>query len=157
MRHPKAKRDWEIRQLLRATLGDQLKDAGGGLGIERPKIDPRSRQLKMKTKGRDIVKFGDSPRGVIFQDGSFLTILELWSEEGELLFFSYHYQIPDPSRWRFFRYDREPPDPPPVDKPRHHLHVGSELHFATGPVELEEVLKVIAELFRRQAEGQEVL
>lgn len=157
MKHPKAKRDWEIRQTLRAILGDQLREVGGGLGIGRPEFDPHLRQLKIKTKGRDIVRVGDPPQGVVFRDGSFLTIHEIWSEEGELLYFSYHYQRPDPSRWRFFRYDREPPDPPPVDKPRHHLHVCSELHFATGPVELEDVLNVITELFGRQAEGQEAL
>jgi hypothetical protein len=117
MKHPKAKRDWEIRQLLRARLRDQLRDSSGG----------------------------------------FLTIHEVWSEQGELIYFSYHYQIPDPARWRFFRYDREMPDPPPTDKPRHHLHVCSELHFATGPVKLEEVMNTITELFKRQAGGQEAL
>jgi hypothetical protein len=157
MKHPKAKRDWEIRQLLRATLGRQLKDAGGGLGIERPKIDFRQRQLTVSTKGRYVVNFGDPPPGVVFRDGSFLTIHEVWSEQGELIYFSYPYQIPDPARWRFFRYDRELPDPPPVDKPRHHLHVGGELHFATGPVKLDAVMNVIAELFKRQAGGQEAL
>jgi hypothetical protein len=89
--------------------------------------------------------------------GGFLTIHEVWSEQGELIYFSYHYQIPDPARWRFFRYDREMPDPPPTDKPRHHLHVCSELHFATGPVKLEEVMNTITELFKRQAGGQEAL
>jgi len=157
MKHPKAKRDGEIRQLLRATLGSQLKDTSGGLGIGRPDVNPRSRQLRVTTTNWKMVKFGDPPQGVIFRDGSFLTIYEVWSEEGELLYFSYHYQRPDPVRWRFFRYDRELPDPPPVDKPRHHLHVCSELHFATGPVKLEDVLNVIAELFKRQAGGQEVL
>jgi len=157
MRHQRKKRDWEIKTRVRSKLGGYRREIHGGMGLQRPEFDSRTRWLIVKTKGTPLVKFGDSPSGIVFKDGSFLTIAERWSEEGELLSFSYHYQRPDPARWRFFRYDRERPEPPPVDKPRHHLHVRSELHYVTGPVELGQVLDVIAELFRRQAEGEEVL
>jgi hypothetical protein len=126
-------------------------------GVQKPKLDRATQRLTILTRDYHTARFGDAPQWVIFGDGSFLTIAETWSGEGELLSFSYHFQRPDPARWRFFRYDREWPDPPPVDKPRHHLHVCSELHYATGPVDLEQVLDVIAELFRRHANREEVL
>jgi hypothetical protein len=156
-KHLKKKRAYEIKQLVQAKLSTHLRDPHGWLNLQKPRLDKGMRELSVATKGKPIIKFGDPPEGIIFKDNSFLIIAEAWSETGELLSFSYHYQRPDPARWRFFRYDRERPEPPPVDKPRHHLHVCSELHYATGPVELGHVLDVIAELFRRQAEGEEVL
>jgi hypothetical protein len=157
MRHLPKNRDWEIKTLVRAKLGTHLRESYGGMGVRKPEFDSRTRCFIIKTKGPPFIEFGDAPCGILFRDGSFLTMAERWSEDSELLSFSYHFQKPDPARWRFFRYDRELPDPPLVDKPRHHLHVCSELHCATGPVDLNQVLDVIAELFRRHANKEEVL
>jgi hypothetical protein len=128
MKHLKNQRAYEIRQLVRAKLGNQLRDPHSWLNLQNPRPDKVMRELSVATKGKPIIKFGDPPEGIIFKDSSFLTIAETWSETGELLSFSYHYQRPDPSRWRFFRYDCERSEPPPVDKLRHHLHVCSDLH-----------------------------
>lgn len=96
---PLNKRDNAIRQLLRAKLNNDLREPYGGLGIARPEFDKRTRQWRIKTKGEVRARLGDPPRGVCFKDDSFLTLMEIWSEDGELLYASYHFQVPDPTRW----------------------------------------------------------
>lgn len=88
MRHQRHKRDWEIKTLVRSKLGGYLREIHGGMGLQKPEFDRRTRWLIVKTKDTPLVKFGDSPSGIVFNDGSFLTIAERWSEEGELLSFS---------------------------------------------------------------------
>jgi uncharacterized protein DUF6516 len=54
---------------------------------------------------RVIVKSGDPPSGIVFNDGSFLVIYEKWSKDpDELLGYRYHYQRPDD--W-FVRYNMQ--------------------------------------------------
>ncbi len=54
---------------------------------------------------RVIVKSGDPPSGIVFNDGSFLVIYEKWSKDpDELLGYRYQYQRPDD--W-FVRYDMQ--------------------------------------------------
>lgn len=103
-----------------------------------------------------------SASGIVFQDGSFLTVKEIFrygyvDEETDAepqiarSEFSYHYQNPD--RQFFFRYDHHPQLGDSATHPRYHLHVGSwhpddtklpsTPRFRVPEVTLEEVLELI--------------
>jgi hypothetical protein len=101
------------------------------------------------------------PTGVVFFDGSFLTVKEIFRYDYEHeddteprivpLEFSYHYQIPH--RNFFFRYDFHPDIGDSATHPPYHLHVGcwhegdvklpSLPRFRVPRVTLEEVLNLI--------------
>jgi hypothetical protein len=104
----------------------------------------------------------DSPAsGIIFQDGSFLTVKEIFcydyanetDVEPQIVRseFSYHYQ--NSHRQFFFRYDHHPQIGDMATHPRYHLHVGcwhpgdTKLpitpRFRVPEVTLEEVLELI--------------
>ena len=105
------------------------------------------------------------PVGIVFFDGSFLTVKEIFrydypnadATEAEIIKFefSYHYQIPH--RGFFFRYDYHPEAGAAATHPPYHLHVGcwhegddklpSLPRFRVPPVTLEEVLDLIVRDF----------
>lgn len=93
---------------------------------------------------RVIVKPGDPPSGIVFNDGSFLVIYEKWSKEpDELLGYRYHYQRP--GGW-FVRFDMHETELP--GHPKHHLQasaLGEDIRLPTGPVACEDVLGMIVE------------
>jgi hypothetical protein len=106
-----------------------------------------------------------SPSGLIFQDGSFLTIKEIfrydYANEDDTdpdivpLEFSYHYQIPH--RGFFFRCDHHPDIGDSATHPPYHLHVGcwhegdiklpSLPRFPVPEMTLEAVLNLIVRDF----------
>ena len=92
------------------------------------------------------MKPGDTPRGIVFTNDSFLTLYEKWAiADDGLLRYSYHYQRPD--GW-FMRYDIE--DEERAGHPRYHLQasvLAENVRLPTGEVRCEEILKVIAEQF----------
>lgn len=98
----------------------------------------------VKTEGLPFVRPGDSPRGVVFNDDSFLVVYEKWSvREDRLLAYKYHYQRPD--GW-FVRYDME--EEQRSGHPKHHLQasaLGEDIRLTTGEVKCEEVLRMIAD------------
>jgi hypothetical protein len=111
------------------------------------------------------------PMGIVFIDGSFLTIKEIcrydYAHEDDTepsifrLEFSYHYQIPH--RGFFFRYDHHPDIGNSATHPPYHLHVGcwhegddklpSLPRFRVPPVTLEEVLALIVRDFLSLSEA----
>ena len=124
--------------------------ADGTVGFYLPMID----QFRHSTPH-------SQPVGIIFRDGSFLTVKEVFrydypnadATEAEIIKFefSYHYQIPH--RDFFFRYDYHPGAGDAATHPPYHLHVGcwhegddklpSLPRFRVPPVTLEEVLDLI--------------
>jgi hypothetical protein len=106
-----------------------------------------------------------SPSGIVFLDGSFLTVKEIFRYDYESeddteprivpLEFSYHYQIPH--RGFFFRYDHHPDIGNSATHPRYHLHVGcwhegddklpSLPRFQVPRITLEAVLNLIVRDF----------
>jgi len=100
------------------------------------------------------------PIGIVFLDGSFLTVKEIFrydyahADDTEPrivpLEFSYHYQVSH--RGFFFRYDHHPDIGDLATHPPYHLHVGcwhagddklpSLPRFRVPPVTLEEVLEL---------------
>lgn len=93
---------------------------------------------------RVIVKPGDPPSGIVFDDGSFLVVYEKWAKDpDELLGYRYHYQRPD--GW-FVRYDMHETELP--GHPKHHLQasaLGDDVRLPTGLVTCEDVLEAIVE------------
>ena len=107
------------------------------------------------------------PTGIVFIDGSFLTVKEIFrygypnekATEVEIIKseFSYHYQIPH--RGFFFRYDYHPETGNSATHPPYHLHVGcwhegddklpALPRFRVPIVTLEEVLDLIVRDFLR--------
>lgn len=94
-----------------------------------------------------IVKPHTSERGVIFKDGSFLTIYEKWSvADNHLLEYTHHYQV---SHGISIRYDMSP-EAASASHPEHHLQtsdLGEDVRLPTGEVRCEEVLQMIFEQF----------
>ena len=95
---------------------------------------------------RLIVKPGDSPTGIVFNDGSFLVVYEKWSKRlDELLSYKYHYQRSDD--W-FVRYDMH--EETLHGHPKHHLQASvfdEGVRLLTGEVTFEGVLEMIVEQF----------
>ncbi|MGB3682666.1 MAG: DUF6516 family protein [Rubrobacteraceae bacterium] len=95
---------------------------------------------------RVVVKPGDLPSGIVFNDESFLVIYEKWSKgPDELLGYRYHYQRPDD--W-FVRYDMH--EKGLEGHPKHHLQASAldeNARLPTGPVKCEDVLEMIVEQF----------
>ena len=109
----------------------------------RPTEDRRGNYI-ITAGERVIVKPGDPPSGIVFNDGSFLVIYEKWSKEpDELLGYRYHYQRPDD--W-FARYDMHETEM--EGHPKHHLQasaLGEDVRLPTGEVSCEQVLELIVE------------
>lgn len=97
--------------------------------------------------GKGIVKPDTPPSGVIFRDGSFLTIYEKWSvEDNRLLDYTHHYQVPYGIS---IRYDMDPANASPPH-PEHHRQtsaIGDDVRLPTGEITCEEVLRMIFEQF----------
>ena len=96
-----------------------------------------------KTPGLPFVKAGEKPRGVVFDDESFLVLYEEWSYEDELLSYKYQYYRPDDD-WSL-RYDMGEERP---DHPKHHLQasaLGENLRMPTGEVRCEKVIEMICQ------------
>ena len=97
--------------------------------------------------GKGIVKPDTPPSGVVFRDGSFLTIYEKRSvEDNRLLEYTHHYQVPYGIS---IRYDMDPANASP-SHPEHHLQtsaIGDDVRLPTGKVTCEEVLRMIFEQF----------
>jgi hypothetical protein len=113
------------------------------------------------------------PIGIVFVDGSFLTVKEIfrydYADPGDVeprivpSEFSYHYQIP--YRGFFFRYDHHPNMGDAATHPLYHLHVGcwhdgedklpSLPRFQVPPVTLEDVLHLIVRDFLVPKEATE--
>jgi hypothetical protein len=97
-----------------------------------------------------IVKSSTLPTGIVFIDGSFLTVYEKWSKETDsLLGYSYHYQRPDD--W-FVRYDMQETEL--IGHPKYHIQakaLGENIRLPSGEVRCEEVLKMIIEQFFSEA------
>lgn len=112
----------------------------------RPDEDGRGNSFK--TAGKPFVKPADKPRGIVFDDGSFLVLYEKWStSEDKLLTYKYHYQRPN--GW-FVRYDME--GEKREGHPRYHLQMsvlGENVRLPTGEVHCEDVLEMIVEQFVR--------
>jgi hypothetical protein len=83
-------RNTTIRMALaRAHVQTKLRDEHP----EIPHYDEPIKRFVIRTEGAGIVDDTTPPCGVIFTDGSFLTIYEEWSKtDNELLRYSYHYQ-----------------------------------------------------------------
>jgi hypothetical protein len=96
---------------------------------------------------KGIVRQDTLPSGVIFKDGSFLTIYEKWSiQDGRLLDYSHHYQVP---YGLSIRYDRDSENAS-ANHPEYHLQtsgIGKNIRLPTGEVKCEEVLRMIFEQF----------
>lgn len=95
---------------------------------------------------RVIVKPGDAPSGIVFEDGSFLIVYEKWSREpDELLGYRYHYQRADD--W-FVRYDMHETEM--EGHPKHHLQASAlneDVRLPTGEVSCEQVLDLVVVQF----------
>lgn len=95
---------------------------------------------------RVIVKPGDAPSGIVFEDGSFLIVYEKWSKEpDELLGYRYHYQRADD--W-FVRYDMHETEM--ESHPKHHLQASAlneDVRLPTGEVTCEQVLDLVVVQF----------
>lgn len=91
---------------------------------------------------RLIVKPGDTPSGIVFNDGSFLVVYEKWSKvPDELLGYRYHYRRADD--W-FVRYDMHEIER--EGHPKHHLQasaLGQDIRLPTGEVSCEQELDLI--------------
>ena len=139
-----------------------IMDADGTVGFYLPIID-QFRHLTPHSQ----------PTGIVFVDGSFLTVKEIFrydypntdATEAEIikLEFSYHYQIP--RQCFFFRYDYHPRVGDAATHPPYHLHVGcwhkgenklpSLPRFRVPPVTLEEALDLIVRDFLNTREPTE--
>jgi len=99
---------------------------------------------------------------LVFRDGAKLALYEkvqVVNNEIQLLKYSYHYERPN---GYFFRYEREDSEEL-IRKPEYHMHVILDLpHFPAPAVNLELILKVIAnnfysqEVYSRQIVGHEI-
>ena len=111
----------------------------------RPTEDRRGNYIIVAGE-RVIVKPGDPPSGIVFNDGSFLIIYEKWSKEPDkLLGYRYHYQRHDD--W-FVRYDMHETEM--EGHPKHHLQasaLGEDIRLPTGEVSCEQVLDLIVVQF----------
>lgn len=97
---------------------------------------------------KGIVKPDTPPSGVVFKNGSFLTIYEKWSvRDAETPNeYSYRYQVPYGIS---IRYDKDPERASPAH-PEHHLQtsaIGEKIRLPTGEIKCEEVLRMIFEQF----------
>ena len=134
---------WQLWQLLsNEPYQSKLRSKSPDI---RPAED-RSGNYIITAGERVIVKAGDPPRGLVFNDKSFLVIYEKWSKDpDELLGYRYHYQRPDD--W-FVRYDMHETEM--AGHPKHHLQtsaLGGGVRLPTGEVSCEQVLELIAEQF----------
>lgn len=88
------------------------------------------------------------PCGVVFKDGSFLTLYERWSKpEDKLLAYSYHYQRKKAS----VRYDMDENPRPGVPKCHVQFSGLKDVHAPSGgQVSIEQVLDMIAEQFLKK-------
>ena len=97
------------------------------------------------TEGPRIVRASTPPCGIVFGDGSFLTVFEEWSmPDGELLQYSYHYQ----QRSLFVRFDMDKKERRRV--PKHHTQTSTlaNKHLPSGgPVGLDAVLHMVVGQF----------
>jgi hypothetical protein len=129
------------RGLARAHVQAKLKD-------RHPEIpsynEPRSRFV-IRTQGAGIADETTPPCGVVFTDGSFLTIYEVWSKtDNELLGYSYHYQRGNMS----VRYDMD--EMPKEGIPQHHVQFSGieKIHAPCGGrVEIHDILDMITHQF----------
>jgi hypothetical protein len=96
---------------------------------------------------KGIIKPHTPATGVVFIDGSFLTIFEKWAvRDNRLIAYSYRYQIPGDIS---IRYDKDS-DHIAADHPEHHLQtsgLGENIRLPTAEVRCEEVLQLIFEQF----------
>lgn len=119
------------------------------LGDEHPDIPYYHEGLNylIQTEGAGVADENTVPCGVVFSDGSFLTISETWSKKNdELVAYSYHYQRRGGPHVRF---DMDKTERPGI--PRHHVQFsalkgarGQVVHAPTnGAVTIEQVLDMI--------------
>ncbi len=114
-----------------------------------PIIKPEDRRTfyTVSCGAKGIIEPDTPPTGVIFGDGSFLRIFEKWStRDGNLLTYSYHYQIP---YGLSIRYEKDSENASAAH-PEHHLQtsgVGRDIRLPTGAIRCEEVLQMIFEQF----------
>ncbi len=97
--------------------------------------------LVLSTEGPRVVRPSTPPAGIVFQDGSFLTLFEEWSiPGGELLQYSYHYQ----QRNLSVRFDMDKTKRKKV--PQHHVQTSTLVNKhlpCGGPVDFGEVLDTV--------------
>jgi hypothetical protein len=111
-------------------------------------IKPESfRNFYMVSAGKGRIGPESDPTGVIFTDGTFLTLFEKWqTRDGTLLEYSYHYQVPGGVS---VRYEMDSARAAP-GHPEYHLQtsaLGEEYRLPTGRVSGEKILQMIFEQF----------
>jgi hypothetical protein len=135
-------RNTSIRMALaRSHVQSKLRD-------EHPEIPyfhkPKQRFV-ISTEGAGIADETTPPCGVVFTDGSFLTIYEEWSKpDNDILSYSYHYQRGKVS----VRYDMD--EEPREGIPRWHIQFSGieKVHAPCGGrVSIEQVLDMIVRQF----------
>ena len=108
-------------------------------------LHERNNRFVVTTDGAGIVDENTPPCGIVFKDGSFLTVYEEWSKpDDKLLAYSYHYQRKKES----VRYDMD--ENPRAGIPKCHVHFSGlkSVHAPSGGrVSIEQVLDMIAEQF----------
>jgi hypothetical protein len=146
----------EYRQRIRALLAEYGRQ-GILIGVMPVRFSPT--EGIPPTEG-GIIRARDPD--LTFRDGARLKLYEkvqLVNNEIQLLKYSYHYERPN---GYFFRYEREDTTDP-IRKPEYHMHVILDLpHFVAPPVNLEIILKLIAnnfysqDLYSKQILGHEI-
>jgi hypothetical protein len=133
----------------------------GRLGIlvgPTPVLFPTTKGIPAQEGG--VIQALDPP--LQFKDGANLRVVEVVrviNRKIEHLRYFYHYERPN---GYFFRYEREDTTDL-IRKPEYHMHVILDLpHFPAPPVDLEIILKVLAnnfysqEIYSRQIIGHEI-
>lgn len=131
-----------IRQALaRERVAPKLKNAHPEIQY----LQEHNNRVVVRTDGAGIVDENTPPCGIIFKDGSFLTVYEEWSKtDDELLAYSYHYQ----RRRESVRYDMDEKERTGIPKCHVHFSGLKGVHAPSGGrVSMEQVLDMIAEQF----------